>query len=73
MGMTGRTALRITVDRDLCIGAGQCVISEPQVFDQDQEGLVVVLVDELVLSPDHSDPVRQAVRRCPTQALGLAD
>ncbi len=32
---------RVTVDRDRCIGAGQCVLSAQEVFDQDETGVVV--------------------------------
>ncbi len=41
------------------------------VFDQDDDGIVVVLVDEI---PDEeADRAREAVKLCPSQALKLID
>ena len=41
------------------------------VFDQDDDGIVVVLVDDV---PDEEeDNVREAVRLCPSEALRVAD
>lgn len=60
---------RVHVDRELCIGAGLCVLAAPEVFDQGDDGLVVVLVDDALDDPD--DAVREAARRCPSGALTL--
>ena len=35
--------MRITADRDVCIGAGMCVMNAEEVFDQGDDGIVVVL------------------------------
>jgi len=65
--------VRVTADRDLCIGSGNCVLTAPDVFDQDDdEGLVVVLVTGDV-APADGDAVRAAVARCPSGALRLVD
>jgi ferredoxin len=41
------------------------------VFDQDDDGIVVVLVDDV---PDgEEEHAREAVRLCPSQALRIAD
>lgn len=64
--------MRITVDRERCIGSGQCVRAESRVFDQDQDdGRVVLLVDQW--TPDTAQAVQRAVQFCPTQALALTD
>jgi ferredoxin len=60
--------VRVAADRDVCIGAGMCVATAPAVFDQDDEGIVVVLVEE---GPDPE--VRRAVGLCPSGALRLVD
>ena len=40
-------------------------------FDQDDDGIVVVLVDDI---PDgEEDKAREAVRLCPSQALKIAE
>ena len=60
--MSGRTT--IVADRDVCIGAGMCVLTAPDVFDQDDEGLVVLLTAE------PADPAAlAAVPLCPSGAL----
>ncbi|MFH9044116.1 ferredoxin [Streptomyces sp. NPDC017966] len=62
--------MRISVDRDLCVGAGQCVLSAEDVFDQDRhDGLVVLRTPDP--SPAESDAVRDAVDRCPAGAITL--
>lgn len=60
--------VRIAADRDVCIGAGMCVVAAPAVFDQDDEGIVVVLAGDV---PDME--VRQAIELCPSGALRLID
>jgi ferredoxin len=63
---------QLVVDRDLCIGAGLCVMTAPEVFDQaDDDGLVVVRVAEGTdpSAGPHADSVREAARRCPSGAL----
>lgn len=63
--------MKITADRNLCIQAGNCVMSAEAVFDQDDDGVVVLLVDEI---PDEElDHVREAVKLCPAQALRLSE
>lgn len=62
--------MRIEADIDMCIGAGQCVMTAPEVFDQrDEDGVVVVLRPE----PGSADEVqaREAVGLCPSGALRL--
>jgi ferredoxin len=64
--------MRVSADRDVCIGSGNCVLTAPAVFDQDdEEGLVVLLKAEV--APDDAGAVREAVARCPSGALRLVD
>ena len=58
-------------DRDVCIQAGNCVMVADAVFDQDDDGIVVVLVDEI--PADEEGHAREAVKLCPSQALRLSD
>jgi ferredoxin len=57
--------IRIEVDRDLCIGSGDCVASEPDVFFLDDDGKAVVL------DPDAAaeDDILEAARNCPVSAI----
>ena len=63
--------VRVQADRDVCISAGNCVMAADAVFDQDDDGIVVVLVDEV--PEGEQDHVREALRLCPSQALRVAD
>ena len=65
-------SVRVTADRDVCIGAGMCVLTAPAVFDQsDDDGLVQVLVE----TPGESGvaAVLDAVKVCPSGALRLEE
>ena len=63
--------MKIRADRDVCISAGNCVMAASAVFDQDEDGIVIVLVEEV--PEGEQDDVREAVRLCPSQALRVAD
>ncbi|WP_053651442.1 ferredoxin [Streptomyces sp. XY431] len=57
---------------DDCVGAGQCVLSAPEVFDQDNDGIVVLLREGLDgLGRADRQGVEEAVRLCPSGALRL--
>ncbi|GGK07177.1 ferredoxin [Pilimelia anulata] len=62
--------MRVVVDRDRCVGAGQCVLAEPRVFDQDDLDGTVVLRAERPPA-DALPAVRMAVDLCPGRALAL--
>lgn len=57
----------VTVDRELCIGSGSCVLYAPGTFTQDETAMAVVLDD----ATDDIDTVHTAVDACPTRALRL--
>ncbi|MGP3928136.1 ferredoxin [Streptomyces sp. 8N616] len=63
--------MRITIDREACVGSGQCVLIEPAVFDQNDDDGLVELLDEGPLT-DPTGTVEDAVQRCPAGALGLS-
>jgi ferredoxin len=63
--------MRVNADRDVCIGSGNCVFAAPEVFDQADDGLVDLL--EPTPPADLEQRVRDAVNRCPSGALSLAD
>ncbi|MBK0867826.1 MAG: ferredoxin [Saccharopolyspora sp.] len=62
--------MRIIADTDRCVGAGQCVLTEPDVFDQDEEEGTVLLLTERT-TEQTAEAVRTAVDVCPAQALSL--
>lgn len=62
--------MRIVADTGRCVGAGQCALTEPKVFDQsDEDGTVVLLTDQT--DGDTLANVEEAVDVCPSQALSL--
>lgn len=62
--------MRIEAERDDCIAAGNCVMVAGELFDQDDEGIVVVTEDEIAAADE--DKAREAVKLCPASALRLA-
>jgi ferredoxin len=63
--------MKIRVDREACIGAGQCALVAGSIFDQDDDGLVVLL--EETPSDDFLTLVRKAVSLCPAKAIALEE
>lgn len=64
--------LKIEADREICVGAGLCALTAPQLFDQDaDDGRVLVLQSSP--SPENDDAMRQAVLLCPSGALTLRE
>ncbi|MEV6171988.1 ferredoxin [Streptomyces sp. NPDC051954] len=64
--------MKIVAETDKCVGAGQCALIAPEVFDQgEDDGIVVVLNTEpgSALRP----AVGEAVDLCPARALSLTD
>ena len=65
--------MRVLADREICIGAGMCVMTADAVFDQDDDGIVVLLAGEGTTVPaDLEKDVRTAVGLCPSGALQIA-
>lgn len=64
-------SMRVIVDKELCIGAGQCVVTAPDVFDQDDDGIVDLLTD----SPPEGDrdAVKEAEHVCPARVISVED
>lgn len=63
--------MTIVVQRDACVGAGQCALVAPDVFDQDDDGIVMLLEAD----PQGSDleAATKAVRLCPARAISLSE
>jgi ferredoxin len=53
------------VDRDACMGSGNCLFWAPGVFDLDEDGVAVVVGD----ATGRDEEVRQAAANCPTSAI----
>ncbi|MFI7099271.1 ferredoxin [Streptomyces sp. NPDC050161] len=62
--------MQVTIEPDRCVGSGQCVMLAPAVFDQDDDGIVVLLDDR---PTTELDGVRESVSVCPGRAISSAD
>ena len=61
--------MKIIVDRDLCIGVGNCVAFTPTVFALDKENKAVVLASSSV----DDDTLLEAAESCPENAIIVED
>jgi ferredoxin len=65
------SAFKVAVDEDLCIGAGQCVLVAPDIFDQDDKGLVILL--DATPPPELHQAARKAAKLCPARAITIRE
>ncbi|MFI5827960.1 ferredoxin [Streptomyces sp. NPDC051578] len=63
--------MRISIDRGVCIGAGQCALTAPDVFTQDDDGFSELLPGRE--DGNGSPLVREAARACPVAAISVED
>jgi ferredoxin len=62
--------MRITVDKLRCIGAGQCVLNAPKIFDQNEDDGMVILLNENP-PPELHESARLAARLCPAEVIKI--
>jgi ferredoxin len=59
--------MHVTANKDTCAVSSLCVYRAPEVFDQDEDGQVIVLRSD---PPEElHDAVRDAARSCPTRSI----
>lgn len=58
---------RLLVDRDRCLASGVCEVVAPDVFELGDDGVLHVRPT----AADDGTAVEEAVRACPSGALGL--
>ncbi|MEV4891579.1 ferredoxin [Nonomuraea sp. NPDC055795] len=61
----------IILNKDKCIGGGMCVLSAPAVFDQDDDGIAVLLDPHP--PADRRAAVREAAVVCPAAAITVEE
>ncbi len=61
--------MKVKVERDLCIGVGNCVAFAPTVFKLDEETKAVILDPSSV----DDDTLLEAAESCPAQAIIIED
>jgi ferredoxin len=63
--------MRVVVDQHACIGAGNCVRTAPDVFDQGDDGFVELLDDN---PPSELEEDALLARRlCPARAITIKE
>jgi ferredoxin len=62
-------AVKVKVDRDLCIGVGNCVACAPTVFELDEENKAVVLDPSSV----DDSTLLEAAKSCTENAIIIED
>ena len=67
----GLCEMKLHIDADACTGHGRCYVLAPEVFEPDDEGHSVGLVDEI--PDDLLDKARLAAANCPESAITISD
>lgn len=63
--------MKIEAHRDACVGAGQCALVAEEVFDQDDDGIVLLLNE--TPGPEQQAAVRRAASLCPARAIHVIE
>lgn len=58
----------LTIDRDRCMGSGQCTFYAPATFDLDDLSIAMVVDDH----GDSEDKISMAIEVCPTRSIARA-
>jgi ferredoxin len=64
--------MKVIVDEERCVAAGQCVAASEDVFDQREEDGIVILLDENPPA-ELADDVRNAAAVCPALAIRIEE
>ena len=59
----------ILIDRNLCMGSGQCSWYAPGTFDQDEETVAIVIDSR----GDPEEAIQTAIVSCPTRAISVVE
>ncbi len=62
-------ALKIAIDREACMGSGNCSFYAPATFDLDDD-MKAIVIDP---TGDTEAKVRLAAEGCPTQAIRVSE
>ncbi|MEU5323845.1 ferredoxin [Streptomyces sp. NPDC021056] len=61
--------MKVELEADKCVASGQCVLAATDVFDQDDDGIAILLAEEV--GDELVDDVKEAVAVCPAAAIRL--
>ena len=63
--------MKVIADLNMCQGHGLCSMAAPDVYDHDEDGLVVVKLD--AIPPELADAAADGVEGCPEMALSIVE
>ncbi|MFF3336644.1 ferredoxin [Streptomyces sp. NPDC002888] len=63
--------MKVELEADKCVASGQCVVAAMEVFDQDDDGIAILLDEQP--GAELLDDVREAVAVCPAAAIRLVE
>ena len=61
--------MKVRVDRDLCVGVGNCVVYAPTVFALNEDNKAILLDPSSV----NDDTILEAAQSCPASAIIIED
>jgi ferredoxin len=68
----GEVAMKLYVDRSKCVGSGQCAQYAPDVFDQDPDNGLAILLAETPAQAEEA-AARKAADLCPARAIRVVE
>ena len=63
--------MRAIVDEDACTGCGLCADNCPEVFELNDDGIAMVLLDPV--PPASAEAAREAADTCPVDAIEIEE
>jgi ferredoxin len=63
--------MNVHADTTVCVGAGQCALRAPAVFDQSEDDGTVIVLDAQP-GTEHEEDIRAAVLLCPSGAIWVS-
>ncbi|NUR09370.1 MAG: ferredoxin [Nocardioidaceae bacterium] len=63
--------MKVELEADKCVASGQCVLAAMEVFDQDDDGIAILLEEQV--GAEQLDDVKEAIAVCPAAAIRLVD
>jgi len=67
VGQDGKVSVEIEIDREACMGSGNCAFWAPGVFDLDDDGIAIVIDP----NGGEQEKIVLAAQGCPTQAISV--
>ena len=66
-------ALKLEIVHDRCQGAGLCALTAPELFDQDDEAGLIVVLDDSPQGVEQQDAARRASTLCPNSVIRVIE